>query len=146
MKAWGWRESKDGKVNKEGRRLREAMEDRGWGVLNGCRRGVEAGEYTFTGAGGNRVIDYAMTSEEEREEVEMFEVDDRVESDHQLVVVWVNGGGGGGKGGEGIKGRRCEGGEGSGERREEKVSREGWESWEGGRREYGKSGGRYQGG
>jgi len=50
--------SKDRKVNKEGRVLVEFLEERGWGILNGCTVGDEEGEFTYTVGKGNTVIDY----------------------------------------------------------------------------------------
>jgi len=43
------RRSKDGKINKEGKKLISFLEERGWGLLNGCTKGDEEGEYTFVG-------------------------------------------------------------------------------------------------
>jgi len=48
------RNSKDGKINKEGKKLINFLKQRGWGILNGCTKGDEEGEYTFT---GGKVID-----------------------------------------------------------------------------------------
>lgn len=49
------RYSKDAKMNKEGRRLVDFIEERGWIVFNGKVRGNEDGEFTFTeGLGGVR--------------------------------------------------------------------------------------------
>jgi len=85
------RKSKDRKINKEGRLLAEFVEERGWGILNGCTMGDDEGEFTFTGGKGNTVIDYVMGDEEMREKVINLKIGERIESDHQPVVVRVEG-------------------------------------------------------
>jgi hypothetical protein len=54
------RKSKDGKVNREKRKLEEFVEEKGWGIFNGCTREDEEEEFTFTGGKGNTVIDYGI--------------------------------------------------------------------------------------
>jgi len=84
------RNSKDRKINKEGRLLRvEFLEEKGWGILNGCTIGDDNGEFTFTGAKGNTVIDYVMGEEEMREKVVNLKIGERIDSDHQPVVVRI---------------------------------------------------------
>lgn len=85
------RKSKDGKINKEGRRLIEFLEERGWGILNGCTNGDEEGEYTFTGGKGCTVIDYVLGDEEVRDKIRCFKVGDKVDSDHHPVEVVIEG-------------------------------------------------------
>lgn len=46
--------------------LVEFLEERGWGIFNGSIKGVERGEYTFTGGKENTVIDYIVGNEEVR--------------------------------------------------------------------------------
>lgn len=92
------RNFKDKKVNREGRRLREALEESGWSILNGNVRGDEEGEYMYTGSRGNTVIDYIIRNEEVRERVVRLEVGEEVDSDHQPVICWIKG--------EGIEKRR----------------------------------------
>jgi len=95
------RKSRDMKVNSEGRRLVEFMEERRWGIFNGCGKGDEEGEFTFTGGRENTVIDYAIGEEEVRERIREFKVGDRIESDHQPLELRIEGevrmGRGGGK-------------------------------------------------
>lgn len=50
----------DVRINGEGRKLIKFVKENGWGILNGCTRGDEEGEYSFTEGKGNTVIDYAM--------------------------------------------------------------------------------------
>jgi len=57
------RNSKDRKINKEGILLVEFLEERRWGILNGCTIGDDEGEFTFTGGKGNTVIDYVVGDE-----------------------------------------------------------------------------------
>lgn len=42
------RRSKDKNVNGEGRKLLQAIEETGWGILNGSVKGDEEGEFTYT--------------------------------------------------------------------------------------------------
>ena len=109
-KGEGSRRSKVKEVNREGRSLCRYLEETGWGIMNGSTVWDEVGEWTFTGGRGNTVIDYVLGNEDTREKMERLEVGDRIESDHHLVVVWLNGegrekGGGRKKGGERVGGR-----------------------------------------
>jgi len=47
----GERKAKDERINGEGRKLIEWVEGNGWGIFNGCMKGDEEGEFTFTGGG-----------------------------------------------------------------------------------------------
>jgi len=105
------RASKDGKINKEGKKLLSFLEEKGWGILNGCMKGDEEGEYTFIGGKSNTIIDYILGDEEVREKVRKFRVGEEVDSDHHPVEVWIKGreqrikkfeGARGGRGGRGI--------------------------------------------
>ncbi|KZC05855.1 hypothetical protein WN55_06852, partial [Dufourea novaeangliae] len=93
----GSRKSKDSKVNAEGKKLCRYLEEQGWGILNGNMKGDEEGEWTYTGGKGNSVIDYIIGNEETREKVEKMKVEERVESDHHPITVWVSGRGIGGE-------------------------------------------------
>ena len=59
----------------------------GWEILNGGIHGDEEGEYTYTGGRGETVIDYVLGDENTRREIESLVVEDRVDSDHQPLVV-----------------------------------------------------------
>jgi len=85
------RGSKDGKINKEGKKLLSFLEEKGWGILNGCMKGDEEGEYTFIGGKSNTIIDYILGDEEVREKVRKFRVGEEVDSDHHPVEVWIKG-------------------------------------------------------
>ncbi|XP_024878641.1 trichohyalin-like [Temnothorax curvispinosus] len=85
------RKSKDKKINKEGRKLLEFIEERGCMILNGGTKGDEEGEYTYTGGRGETVIDYIIGDEEVREKVERLEVGERIDSDHHPLILWVRG-------------------------------------------------------
>lgn len=52
----GRRNSKDWKMNGEGKRLVEFLEEKGWSILNGDTKGDEEGEYTFTGGRGTQLL------------------------------------------------------------------------------------------
>lgn len=54
------------KTNKGGRMLVKFLEEKGWGIFKGSIKGVERGEYTFTGGKENTVIDYIIGNEEKR--------------------------------------------------------------------------------
>ena len=66
----------------------ETIEDKGWYVLNGTTRGDEEGEYTYVGK-GNTVIDYCITNQRGWEEVEKFEVQEGIDSDHLPLCIYV---------------------------------------------------------
>ncbi|XP_024875210.1 ABC transporter F family member 4-like [Temnothorax curvispinosus] len=87
----GGRRSKDKKINRDGRKLLEFIEERGWMILNGGVKGDEEGEFTYTGGRGETVIDYVIGEEEVRERVERLEVGERVDSDHHPVTLWMRG-------------------------------------------------------
>ncbi|XP_024877156.1 golgin subfamily A member 6-like protein 22, partial [Temnothorax curvispinosus] len=87
----GGRRSKDKKINGDGRKLLEFIEERGWMILNGGVKGDEEGEFTYTGGRGETVIDYVIGEEEVRERVERLEVGERVDSDHHPVTIWMRG-------------------------------------------------------
>lgn len=85
------RKTKNGKVNKDGRRLVEFVEGRGWGLLNGCIKGDEEGQFTFSERKGNTVIDFVIVDEEVGDGVERMRVGDRVDSDHHPIEAWIKG-------------------------------------------------------
>ncbi|KZC11356.1 hypothetical protein WN55_02590 [Dufourea novaeangliae] len=72
-----------------GRKLCRYLEERGWEILNGCVKGDEEGELTYTGARGNSVIDYIIGNEDTRGRVKRIKVEEKVDSDHHPVTVWV---------------------------------------------------------
>ncbi|XP_053989926.1 uncharacterized protein LOC128882360 [Hylaeus volcanicus] len=75
--------------------------------MNGDVTGDEEGEFTYTG-NGESVIDYVLGNEETRVRTVRLVVEEKVESDHQPVVVWIEGG----KGEDGKRWRRKKGGKG----------------------------------
>ncbi|XP_018406609.1 PREDICTED: uncharacterized protein LOC108782751 [Cyphomyrmex costatus] len=83
------RGSKDKKVNKEGRILLKVMEEEGWGIMNGKKPGDEEGEWTYSGGGGESVIDYVIGNNEAWGEVKELKVEERVESDHYPLRVII---------------------------------------------------------
>lgn len=50
-------------MNKEGKKLVEMIEERGWSIFNGNITGDEKGEFTFTGGKGCTVIDSVIGDE-----------------------------------------------------------------------------------
>lgn len=87
----GERNSKDSKINKEGRRLCKFIKERGWSILNGNIRGDEEGEWTYTGGRGNSVIDYVLGDERTREGIRKVVIEEKVDSDHHPLTVWLEG-------------------------------------------------------
>lgn len=85
------RRSKDKKVNGEGRKLVEFIEEKGWEIFNGNIKGAEEGEYTFTGGKGNTVIDYVIGEGEVKGKIERMRIGNRIDSDHQPGELWIRG-------------------------------------------------------
>lgn len=84
------RASKDKTENKEGRKMMEFIEERGYEVLNGNWE-EDAGEFTYVGPRGESVIDYAIVNQNAWDEVRRFEVGNRAESDHQPLEIEIAG-------------------------------------------------------
>lgn len=93
----GKRNSKDKKRNGEGRKLCTVLAEVGWEILNGDIEGDEDGEWTYTGGRGNSVIDYVLGNGDSKERIENVIVGDRIDSDHQPLIVSIQGGRKGGK-------------------------------------------------
>ncbi|XP_018406521.1 PREDICTED: uncharacterized protein LOC108782692 [Cyphomyrmex costatus] len=81
------RRSRDGVINKQGYELIKAVEERGWMILNGRKRGDEEGEWTYEKAGGRSVIDYGITNLEAEEKIRSFKIGCRRESDHYPIMI-----------------------------------------------------------
>lgn len=47
------------------------------------------GNWTYTGAKGESIIDYVLVEEEGRAEIERMEVEDMIDSDHHPLIVWM---------------------------------------------------------
>lgn len=75
------RKSKDKKLNKEGWKLLQAIEEVGMEIMNGSVGGDEEGEFTYIGIGAKEV----------REKIERMEVGERINSDHQPITVYIRG-------------------------------------------------------
>lgn len=88
----GGRRSRDRKVNKEGRELINGLEEAGWYIFNGCGKGDEESDWTYAGGRGEFVLDYVIRDEEVWERVKRVKVEDKIESGHFLVVMWIKGG------------------------------------------------------
>lgn len=91
------RRSKDRKRNKEEERLVEFMKESGWFILNSGVEGDEDGEWMYTGARGESMINYIIVEEDLAGDIRRMEVGRQVNSYHHLVMVWINGAGGGGR-------------------------------------------------
>lgn len=59
------------------------MERQRWSILNRNCKGDERGEYTYTGARGESVMDYVIEDEEAREGVKKMEVEDKIDSEQE---------------------------------------------------------------
>lgn len=60
------RNSKDEKITGEGKKLCKILGEMGWGIVNGCIKGDEEGELTYTGGRGNTIIDYVISEVESK--------------------------------------------------------------------------------
>lgn len=67
------------------------VEEKGWEILNGNIRGDKEGEYTYIGALGSTVIDYALGDKEVKDTVREMKIGDKVDSDHRPVEVIIRG-------------------------------------------------------
>lgn len=81
------RKSKDKKINNEGKILTSIVEEKGWVILNGNIPNDEEGEFTYIGPKGQSVIDYTVTNEKALTKIKCFEIEPRIESDHQPLAV-----------------------------------------------------------
>lgn len=59
--------------------------------MNRGIEGDEKGNWTYIKANGHSVIDYVVGTEDVRESIERLEIGDRVDSDHQPLVIWIKG-------------------------------------------------------
>jgi hypothetical protein len=67
------------------------IEENGFEVLNGNKRGDEEGELIYVGSRGETVIDYAIVNEAAWERVKEFKVGERVDSDHLPLEITIEG-------------------------------------------------------
>lgn len=78
-------------MDKKGRILVKVVEEKGWEIFNENIRGDKKGECTYTGAIGNTVIDYVLGDKEVKESIREMKIRDKVDSDHHLVEVVIEG-------------------------------------------------------
>ena len=83
------RNSKDKKINGEGREMLKMVEERGWIIMNGQKRGDEMGEWTYEKDDRKTVIDYGIVNWSAWERIKELKVGDRIESDHQPIEVLI---------------------------------------------------------
>lgn len=83
------RKSRDKKINAEGRLLLKRLHETGWVILNENTKKDKKGEWTYMGGRRKLVINYILEEARMKEEIERFEIRDKIDSDHQPVVVWV---------------------------------------------------------
>ena len=76
------RHSKDTKLNSEGKKLYELIEEIGGVILNGRTIDDMYGEYTLLGRRGNSVIDYAICSKSFLYYIKKFSITSQSFSDH----------------------------------------------------------------
>lgn len=72
-------------------------------MLNGEINRDEEEKVDILGTRGASAIDYVIVDEKTMEEIKMLEIEDRIDSDHHLEVIWS-------KGGNKRRGRKEEGG------------------------------------
>lgn len=82
-------------MNGEGKEFCKFINERGWGIVNGCYSGDEEGEWTFVGEKGCSVIDLVLIQEKIKGSLVKVEVVGRNDSDCLPTVVEVGGKGGG---------------------------------------------------
>lgn len=100
----GRRKSRDKKVNKEGKKLIEFLDGRGWRIINGSIKGTRKGNIRIWGERGNgnsgiyvyggrgeTVIGYIIGDEEVIKGTERIEIGKKVDSDHHPVIAWIKG-------------------------------------------------------
>ncbi len=85
----GKSKSKDRTENKEGKKLLELVEEKGWKILNGNTEGDKEGEYTYIGGQGRSVIDYVICNEIADHGIRDMEVGIRSDSDHLPTITQV---------------------------------------------------------
>lgn len=89
--------SKDKICNNEGRELLKFVDDNGWVILNGNVENDNEGDWTFfrrcdkTNMVWNSVIDYGIMNWEGFRDLCKFEIGRRIDSDHQPIMITVNG-------------------------------------------------------
>jgi len=76
------RKSKDKVIGNGGRKFIDMIHEKGWYILNGSTEGNWEGEFTYVGARGSTVIDYAVVNEYVNDKIVKFEISERVDSDH----------------------------------------------------------------
>ncbi len=87
----GGRNSKDKSPNWEGKNLLQWLEENGLEVLNGNWEGDWEGEFTYVGHMGSTVVDYGIVNGVGKDKIKQMCVGKRVESDHQPVIMVVEG-------------------------------------------------------
>ncbi|XP_070529627.1 myb-like protein X [Cardiocondyla obscurior] len=83
------RKTKDKKITGKGKKFCKALEEAGWGIVNGCTRGDEEGEWTYVGGRGKTVIDYVISNVESKGEIVEMKVGEEVDSDHLPLIVTI---------------------------------------------------------
>lgn len=97
-KGWGRfeekprRKSKDKNVNKKGKKLMEFLKELGWSIFNGGTKQNKEGKFIYSGSRGNTVIDNVIEDEEMKGSMVKMEIGDKVDSNHHLVEVTLDGG------------------------------------------------------
>lgn len=81
------RKSKDRVKNREGEKMFELIEERGWLILNGNMQGDEKGELTRIEKRGASVVDYVFANSKGWDKTSKFFIKDRIASDHQSLIL-----------------------------------------------------------
>lgn len=100
-RGWGGKKEVVGREDEEGRKLCNFLRKLGWSILNGDVEGDEEGKWTYTGGKGRSVINYVLGNEKTRKGVRWIKVggnEERIDSNHLLLTVWVEGRRDGGRG------------------------------------------------
>ncbi len=78
---------KDVECNAAGKQLIKWIEENGLQILNGGELDRSDGDWTYIGHLGNTVIDYVITNEKSKREIEEFKIEDSIMSDHHPIVL-----------------------------------------------------------
>lgn len=65
------------------------VQEKGWYILNDTSKGDWEREYTYVGARGSSVIDYALVNEKMYDRLREFRIGERIESDHMPLMVEI---------------------------------------------------------
>lgn len=69
----------------------DKLEEVEWFIINGCEKGDREGDWTYSEGRRESVLNYVIGDREVWDRIERIKVEERVDSDHFPVVVWMKG-------------------------------------------------------